>query len=261
MNSNKPKESTKPIDVSLLTNEQLRPWTIDINLDGKIKNGIGMLEKTVKLCSPQKNAGFRGYSILDDKTDDIIETEKTVELHKTQRIHPVNTTISINATDGETVSKVKTPINSNSRVPTPPEHQTFYQSSEEKDDIELEEYIGAIQRNIYQVSRKNRQVKTPAVPNRVHYHENPIPAVLNVGTRDFKRLKETLPIVSAKTQYLSHFKSRSDIHESDYPLGPREKSTSSFTNDLLTSPHARNRANILAKAHQAQHQQLVKAHK
>ena len=76
-------ETRKPkvIDVSLLNNEVLRPWTIDINSFSKMKDEAFELEKTKMFTSPPKWGGLRGSSELESKPFGYDTLRRTV--HKT----------------------------------------------------------------------------------------------------------------------------------------------------------------------------------
>lgn len=55
------------VDVSLLNNEALRPWTIDIKSEERMKDEVEKLEKTITITTPQKWGGFPGSSCLEHK--------------------------------------------------------------------------------------------------------------------------------------------------------------------------------------------------
>ncbi len=83
----KQEEPRKPIDVSLLTNDQLRPWTMDPVLEQKLSVQMEDLEQTISITSPQKKGGNRGDSILDIPTSSHIEFAKT--MHEQLRNDPI----------------------------------------------------------------------------------------------------------------------------------------------------------------------------
>jgi len=50
----------------------LRPWTVNPKLELRLEEESVRLEKIISLTSPQKNAGFRGSSVLE-KLPELIE--------------------------------------------------------------------------------------------------------------------------------------------------------------------------------------------
>jgi hypothetical protein len=76
--SEKEEEQKKIIDVSLLTNDQLRPWTMDPALEQKLSLQMEDLEQTITFTSPQKNGGKRGDSILDIPSKSHGNLEQTI---------------------------------------------------------------------------------------------------------------------------------------------------------------------------------------
>jgi hypothetical protein len=61
------------LNISLVPDGDLRPWTKDDDLDNKLLAEALALDKAISTTSPQKLAGVRGDSILDSKPDELIE--------------------------------------------------------------------------------------------------------------------------------------------------------------------------------------------
>jgi hypothetical protein len=76
-------EARAPVDVSLLTNDQLRPWTLDPVLELRLTQEMDALENTIHYVSPQKKGGNRGDSVIDVSSMGLVNFKKTI--HQTLR--------------------------------------------------------------------------------------------------------------------------------------------------------------------------------
>jgi hypothetical protein len=68
----------KKSDVSLLRNEELRPWTVNTNLDGRLRMEKDALERTITYIAPNMSAGKLGSSILDGDIPGAVEFRTTL---------------------------------------------------------------------------------------------------------------------------------------------------------------------------------------
>lgn len=64
-------------DVSLIKNEELRPWTVNPNLDSRLKSERDALERTITYIAPNMSAGQLGSSILDGDVPGVQEFNTT----------------------------------------------------------------------------------------------------------------------------------------------------------------------------------------
>jgi len=68
----------RPADPALWSERDLRPWTIDDNLDAKIDQEVDRLNDCVQKTSGSKIAGARGMSQLDHKPDMFLDFERFI---------------------------------------------------------------------------------------------------------------------------------------------------------------------------------------
>lgn len=73
-------KKVKFMDSSLINNDVLRPWTIDINLDSKLQQEAIALEKILSFTTPQKFAGTLASSVLDATPMEYKEFKSSMEL-------------------------------------------------------------------------------------------------------------------------------------------------------------------------------------
>lgn len=66
-------------NMTLLKNDELRPWTIDINLDRKLQLEAVALDKVLAFTTPQKFAGTLASSVLDAKLNEYAEFTTTLD--------------------------------------------------------------------------------------------------------------------------------------------------------------------------------------
>lgn len=67
---------TKRFDVTALDNSELRPWTIDKDLEQRVESAVMDLEATISTAYHLKNAGYRGCSVLDSPSKELLEFKK-----------------------------------------------------------------------------------------------------------------------------------------------------------------------------------------
>lgn len=70
-------------DAALIANEELRPWTVNPQLEGRLKFEKEALERTITYIAPNMTAGKLGSSILDGDVSGVEEFKSTF-LKKTQ---------------------------------------------------------------------------------------------------------------------------------------------------------------------------------
>lgn len=66
-------------DMTLLNNDVLRPWTIDLNLERKLQQEAVALDKVLAYTTPQKFAGTLASSVLDSKLNEYAEFTTTLD--------------------------------------------------------------------------------------------------------------------------------------------------------------------------------------
>lgn len=66
-------------DSSLINNDVLRPWTIDLNLDRRLQQESFALDKILAFTTPQKFAGTLASSVLDHPPDEFKEFQSTLD--------------------------------------------------------------------------------------------------------------------------------------------------------------------------------------
>jgi len=66
-------------DSSLIDNDELRPWTIDLNLEQRLQQESGALDKILLFTTPQKFAGTLANSVLDSAPQEFKEFKSTLE--------------------------------------------------------------------------------------------------------------------------------------------------------------------------------------
>ena len=74
-----PAKKVRFTDLTLLKNDVLRPWTIDINLDRKLQQEAVALDKVLAFTTPQKFAGTLASSVLDTKLNEYAEFTTTLD--------------------------------------------------------------------------------------------------------------------------------------------------------------------------------------
>lgn len=72
-------KKVKFVDSSLINNDVLRPWTIDLTLDSKLQQEAIALEKILSFTTPQKFAGTLASSVLDATPVEYKEFKSTLE--------------------------------------------------------------------------------------------------------------------------------------------------------------------------------------
>lgn len=179
----------KVFDISLVPNDVLRPWTMDLILDENIHDEVERLNKTISCTSPQKKAGVRGDSILDGMQNTILEHEGTIRRPAWKESFT------------ETKVPSKQPSRENSRGPgikfaeTLTEVSPRAQSESHLSESEIadEEYISRLQESMMKKSSSTKKLsKTPSLTS-IKYTPNLSPAVLNVSHSEFERLKMMTP--------------------------------------------------------------------
>jgi hypothetical protein len=73
------KKTVRFTDSSLINNDVLRPWTIDLNLDRRLQQESSALDKILSFTTPQKFAGTLASSVLDSAPDEYKEFRSTLE--------------------------------------------------------------------------------------------------------------------------------------------------------------------------------------
>jgi hypothetical protein len=66
-------------DSSLIDNDVLRPWTIDLNLDRRLEQESMALDKILTFTTPQKFAGTLASSVLDHPPPEYMEFRNTLD--------------------------------------------------------------------------------------------------------------------------------------------------------------------------------------
>ena len=72
------KKTVRFTDSSLINNDVLRPWTIDVNLDRRLHQEAIALNKILAFTTPQKFAGTLVGSVLDSAPDEFKEFQNTL---------------------------------------------------------------------------------------------------------------------------------------------------------------------------------------
>jgi hypothetical protein len=73
------KKTVRFTDSSLINNDVLRPWTIDLNLDRRLQQESSALDKILSFTTPQKFAGTLASSVLDSTPDEFKEFRSTLD--------------------------------------------------------------------------------------------------------------------------------------------------------------------------------------
>jgi hypothetical protein len=84
--ASKKKKSVKFLDSSLLNNDELRPWTIDLKLDQRLQQESIALDKILSFTTPQKFAGTLASSVLDSTPREFVEFRSTLQQNKSGQI-------------------------------------------------------------------------------------------------------------------------------------------------------------------------------
>lgn len=75
----------KRVDFALVKNEDLRPWTVNPELDKRLHHEMDALERTITYIAPQMNAGNLGCSVLDGNVPGVKDFQNTIKTTVSQR--------------------------------------------------------------------------------------------------------------------------------------------------------------------------------
>lgn len=195
----------KTIDVTLLTNDELRPWTIDKKLEDKLMLEVASLERTISFTSPQKIAGIRGTSILDGKRPELEQHELQLKdsiviptgpfLSKPKVL--LNDRSSNNSRKSANHTRPNSTVTAKSLVEesqtTAAASRPATKATEAEDPFESADaaYIAKVQTTIYKKSQQPKRTNVRNSPLKaIQYEPSKSPAILNVSTAEFSRLKE-----------------------------------------------------------------------
>ena len=181
------------LNVSLVPDADLRPWTKDDALDNKLLSEALALDKAISTTSPQKLAGTRGDSILDSKPDELLEyiriKSTRTDLAISQQASTLPRAHSAENTTSDAVSNVVNFSNPTSYDSKPSSgSQKFPEVDEEESDAR---YIDQIQRRLHTSHKQRELQKSPM--RQIEYKHKKAPAVLNVSTQTYLALQEKYP--------------------------------------------------------------------
>eukprot|EP00597_Dinobryon_sp_UTEXLB2267_P005458 CAMPEP_0170069096 /NCGR_PEP_ID=MMETSP0019_2-20121128/7879_1 /TAXON_ID=98059 /ORGANISM="Dinobryon sp., Strain UTEXLB2267" /LENGTH=205 /DNA_ID=CAMNT_0010277015 /DNA_START=15 /DNA_END=629 /DNA_ORIENTATION=+ len=184
----------------------LRPWTVNPKLELRLEEESVRLEKIISLTSPQKNAGYRGSSVLE-KLPELIEFNITLK----KSLRNNNGDIKTPTTSGKSISKngstdsLKSQTKENSTV-------FFSDDNSFKNGVETVDFLDSgpfedsnedilcakrIQSSLRLNSVKSKKKLDPIEMKTIHYESRNSPAVLNISTNDFRQLLH-IPKISPK---------------------------------------------------------------
>lgn len=170
----------KVFDITLVTNNDLRPWTIDDQLDFKISEEVESLEKTISKISPQKLAGVRGNSILDGLSAGLAAHEKTL-----RRPTGFESTVCEETKASRQSSRG---IQSRQCLSASVSPRTVSNASKNEEEIADEKHIDDLQRTMHKSAMTTQSInKSPLAT--VRYTKNKTPAILNVSHSEYLKLK------------------------------------------------------------------------
>lgn len=187
---------TERVNVSCLDNEVLRPWTIDVLANERLREEMSALENTISITSPQKNAGRRGVSILDNQIPALVDFHKTVK----QRAVANGYRTIYDSRQGIPSSSSSKPSGAASRAsnrsdPTEPASRSPSSSDMPADeDDEDVRYISAVQRSIFTSSRHLREARpSTSMPSPIRYRAGSQPALLTAKKHaSYLRIRQQL---------------------------------------------------------------------
>lgn len=170
----------KVFDITLVPNDELRPWTIDEKLDLKILDEVENLERTISQISPQKLAGLRGDSILDGLSAGLAEHEKTLR-------RPVKFDLTAREESKTSRTSSRGAIQFNETV-TEVSPRALSVRSKNEEELADEQHIIDLQRTIHRRAMSSQKIdKSPLAT--VRYTESKHPAILNVSHSEYQKLK------------------------------------------------------------------------
>lgn len=183
-----PPKQRKAFDAARMDNNTLRPWTVNTQSEEVLKTAIQDLEKTKAYTTPQKKAGIRGFSILDQKEPAMIDFENSIKLRATlngYRTQFQPTTAEHSNGIMVVGSKMKTSSKTGSRQKNEtqsPLAQNFSESQINnlttpindyvEEDDEDTKYIDKIRKRIYNEARHAREYNRPNTVHTVHFSKN-----------------------------------------------------------------------------------------
>jgi len=184
--SESPPKLLRKIDVGKLNNDILRPWTVNHQSQEVLRNAINDLERTKAYTTPQKKAGVRGLSVLDQKEPVMIDFENTMKLRATlngyrTQYHP--TTAEQQNGTRSSKSKTSSKLSSRQLKDTINNTNSTEQSSDliqsnpiatalkilDEDDEDAK-FAGRIQKRILNEARRHdKELHRPSEVSAVHY--------------------------------------------------------------------------------------------
>mmetsp|Transcript_10855 Transcript_10855/g.17681 ORF Transcript_10855/g.17681 Transcript_10855/m.17681 type:complete len:255 (+) Transcript_10855:111-875(+) len=105
------KKTVKFLDSSLISNDVLRPWTINIDLEKRLQEESSAFDKILTFTTPQKFAGTLGSSDIDHVPDEFREYQPMLELNVTKKLQE-----TLSRTTKNRRLDPKSPATSSSRV-------------------------------------------------------------------------------------------------------------------------------------------------
>ncbi len=193
------KSKPKTVDVSMLSNDDLRPWTMDLVLEERLVIEVDSLEKTISYTSPHKIAGTRGSSVLDGRQPELLEHVRTIKnlMPSDSYVETARSNTNSRSSDRNNLPALPSnhqlvldgsgsrPLSTASRQSSA--HSQHGDPTEESDA----EHIRQLQTSMLRQSQQQRTQRLNTSPLKaIRYEQNKAPAVLNVGNADYQRLKQ-----------------------------------------------------------------------
>lgn len=205
-----PKPGPAKINVSLMPDADLRPWTKDDAFDHLVLQEAHSLDKAISITSPHKIAGTRGDSELDVKPEEWYEFQKIQTEKKTMMLSMKQLGSKTGSRSG---SKINTPKSSTPGLEVSPHvsNQVSRQASgtgtpmsgpEHNEEIEVDDDDNDDARYIIKMRKKlksqhDAHMHRSKPMKAIDYEGRRCPAVLNVSTKDYEALQSRYPAAAA----------------------------------------------------------------